>query len=605
MTLTFDLLLDGREVDVALDGATTSIEYDLNVDSTLAVALGVRDQQRALFTSGILDRNDDGCLDRLVEILIDGAWYRLASFNKAGDAFTLGFEDRSAARMRGARGKRKPRAGEDHVRFVKQLCSLAGVPFATPTGVAVSQGGSAKQVKQQRADADTRREKGIPAGAELKVKGADAKPDQIRNIEISLGVAAREKAGERPVQAQMCAAIGESGIRDVPNAGGSPYGGVYQALKSRGLTTAQQSHYFLRGGQGFQQGGAIALAKAHPDMSPGEIALRVEGSRANFASEAAGIHFYQQHLGEANAIIAAYGGATGGSTGPTVSRAAALVQRGTPEDPNESSWAAAQRIGKAKGYRLFCDRNTVIYADEHDLIDSRAQAILSEGSPGVDWIDGEQVPGKKVNAATASVLASLWALPPGCAVIVKDTGPLDGRWLVSSFKRSRHSVRASVELRRGTELLQPEPTTELSTSTALGAGTQSGAASAAGGSLVDICRRFTGSYRLGGGHGVALSSVTFSQQLDCSSSSSKALREAGMFTGTVAIVSGQFASSWGKPGRGEEFTVWANAGHVFIQGEGANNWRFDTGGPGGGAGPRLREQRRPTAGFTPRHWPSR
>jgi hypothetical protein len=84
-----------------------------------------------------------------------------------------------------------------------------------------------------------------------------------------------------------------------------------------------------------------------------------------------------------------------------------------------------------------------------------------------------------------------------------------------------------------------------------------------------------------------------------------ALKRAGMFTEQYAMVSGDMASSWGEAGEGRHVTVWANAGHVWIQLKGLGNaWRFDTSPYGSGdRGPRLRTTSRPTSGFTPRHWP--
>ncbi len=61
-------------------------------------------------------------------------------------------------------------------------------------------------------------------------------------------------------------------------------------------------------------------------------------------------------------------------------------------------------------------------------------------------------------------------------------------------------------------------------------------------------------------------------------------------------------TSWGKPGRGKDFTIWANSGHMFMQSESGPKWRLDTGGPGGGNGARYSKQHRPTGGFQPRHW---
>lgn len=113
----------------------------------------------------------------------------------------------------------------------------------------------------------------------------------------------------------------------------------------------------------------------------------------------------------------------------------------------------------------------------------------------------------------------------------------------------------------------------------------------------------TPGYLLGGGHGVPLTDVSIHQRLDCSSSTSKALFEAGMFPGKYAMVSGMF-NTWGVPGEGKYFTVYYNSGHVWIRLHKSQWWRFDTSPHGdGGRGPRLRYLPRFTGGFGARHWP--
>lgn len=117
----------------------------------------------------------------------------------------------------------------------------------------------------------------------------------------------------------------------------------------------------------------------------------------------------------------------------------------------------------------------------------------------------------------------------------------------------------------------------------------------------------TAGYLLGAGHGVKLDSLDPNDLYDCSSSTSKVLYEAGMFPDSYAWVSGKYATSYGKPGRGEYFTVYAHDGHVWIRLHKSQWWRFDTS-PYGDAkspksGPRLRYLPRLTYGFTARHWP--
>ncbi|MGA2925194.1 MAG: peptidoglycan endopeptidase, partial [Solirubrobacteraceae bacterium] len=57
---------------------------------------------------------------------------------------------------------------------------------------------------------------------------------------------------------------------------------------------------------------------------------------------------------------------------------------------------------------------------------------------------------------------------------------------------------------------------------------------------------------------------------DCSGSVSYALAAAGLVS--APMVSGDF-ETWGEPGPGRWITVYANAGHVWMEVAG---WRFDT-----------------------------
>jgi len=96
-------------------------------------------------------------------------------------------------------------------------------------------------------------------------------------------------------------------------------------------------------------------------------------------------------------------------------------------------------------------------------------------------------------------------------------------------------------------------------------------------------------YRYGGGHG-----RWEDRGYDCSGAVSYALHGAGLLARPLA--SGNLAS-WGRAGRGEWITVYANGGHAFAVIAGL---RFDTSGRGG-SGPRWRPEPRSGRGYAARH----
>jgi hypothetical protein len=121
-------------------------------------------------------------------------------------------------------------------------------------------------------------------------------------------------------------------------------------------------------------------------------------------------------------------------------------------------------------------------------------------------------------------------------------------------------------------------------------------------SIMKAMTQQTPGYVWGGGHGQRLSEVHYWQGLDCSSSCSKALFDAGIFPDSYAWVSGKFETYYGARGTGKMFTVYANYEHVWIRLYKTPYWRFDTSPHGdGGRGPKLRRLPRFTFRFTPRH----
>ncbi len=99
-------------------------------------------------------------------------------------------------------------------------------------------------------------------------------------------------------------------------------------------------------------------------------------------------------------------------------------------------------------------------------------------------------------------------------------------------------------------------------------------------------------YVWGGGH-----ASFYSYGYDCSGSVSFALFGGGLIP--EPLTSGSL-EGWGEPGPGKWITVYANAGHTFMEVAGL---RWDTVGDARGTGPRWHLEPTSTAGFVARHPP--
>jgi len=96
-------------------------------------------------------------------------------------------------------------------------------------------------------------------------------------------------------------------------------------------------------------------------------------------------------------------------------------------------------------------------------------------------------------------------------------------------------------------------------------------------------------YVWGGGHGSFEDSG-----YDCSGAVSYALHGGGLIDSPLDSTGFR---SWGEPGIGNWITIYTYSGHMYAVIAGL---RFDTGGPGGGNGPRWSSIMRSTVGFVPR-----
>lgn len=430
-TLPIEDVLVRAEVTLTLDGAST-------------VELDVLDPNWLIERSGVLDPDTNGILNA-VAISIDSIPFRLSDARRApgSPTITLEFEDLAMALLDEHDSfKAFSRGTKTRAQFVKWMVDevkTRDLAFWSPDAV------TAQPVAKPDlpSTAPKQGETGFDKGATFKVKGVVADPSQMANAATVLGVCDDEGMSDRLRITILCAAIGESTLRDIPNSQGSPYGGVLGGRKDRHLSTTEQARSFLKGGNGFQGGGAIALARSHPEWSAGHIAYVVEGDLSNFGGVASTAeYFYQQHHDEAKAIVDLWNGAnTGGSR--TVQRFKEYrYTRGLPGQ-KETSRKAAQRLAEEVNWRFYAIGGMVVFNSDEQMIAGRAGLSLTptvqdDGTmlvdgllsmPGYEWGHGKLPAQVEMQA-----IANAWSVFPGEVVLLHDMGPLTGRWLVETFR---------------------------------------------------------------------------------------------------------------------------------------------------------------------------
>jgi cell wall-associated NlpC family hydrolase len=520
-------------------------------------------------TSGILAVDADGLLDTVEVNFPEGSdkWWRLCAVSGTGDRaqanLTLTFEDRIIAYLRDHWGPKAIKPGSTtRAQFVKQLIDEVGYhdkvtkikavipsinvlqPTADPTastalGNAAVSGANSSSTNPSSTLAalfapktkNPNKARGVGIGAKITIKGSTPNRSQIAEITTLLSVAAQENAGPVPTEALIFAAIAESGIGGEPGAfvpNSSGYVGVLQgsAKAWQPHDTAGMAKAFLRGGAGFQSGGAIALSRSVSD--PIQIAVRVEVPSIWPSNAYAGEAGYSGFLPEAKAIIAAGGGATTGTnsllasltgtTAPAVSDIAQLT-RGTANNPDEDSWDCITRLAQEVTWFAFSNGDTFYYMDGPDLAAQKPTAYIEllasiGGKPtnGRRWQLTDAASGQKAldvvvsptpnwtfdntsfiytsthtrkgkiqrksraaKPATPSEIQISVICDPdyahaGDLFVIHGAGPMNGRWIVSDATRNVLSDTFTQFTLQPPLAPQPEPQGTAATASPLAAG---------------------------------------------------------------------------------------------------------------------------------------
>ncbi len=400
----------GHVDEEQLAGAISEIEIETQLEGSSFIKVHLIDPYWTLATSGFLTVSEDGLLDKIQCEFPEqsGYWWQLVAIDPitndmAQPNLTLVFEDRIVAWLREATGEKvAPPGTTTRAQFVKALLDEIGLrdpakkievvilslnelqpvesKNATVQETVESEGNvNAKGVLTPKAKAAAHakinKTPGLGAGAAVTVKGVPISSAQTAQANILLGEANAKGANQVATEALIFAAIAESGLAaEAPNSHG--YGGVLAGKVSDGTFKQDDStgmaDAFLDGGKGFES--ALALSKA--SHNPVEVAVKVEKPSVwpenAYASETG----YEHFLAEAQAIIAAGGGIKGGTGDTSGESDIGQLQRGTSQNPDESSWDCIQRLAKQVRWFAFTDGQRFFYMDGFDFRRQKPSAYL-------------------------------------------------------------------------------------------------------------------------------------------------------------------------------------------------------------------------------------
>lgn len=580
------------------------VERTVEGASTLTVT--IHDPEWELLESGLFDSDKDGQLD-IIDVKLDKLWFRLVKVAPSGDNLVLTFEDREVALLR-QHDKPRSVARKDKTRaqFVEMLVrevKSVRIKFYAPEK-AIRQP-VAKQPKAKNQKHPKERNGGLNPKQSLKIKGKRADASQRRNIELALRGADIEDADKKSRKALVLAGIAEGQFRTTATNPRSGAKGPWQLLPSternigfKHTAIQKTARYFLTTGFTGTGKGAIDLARS-AGLSSAAIANMVEGGGAGAA-------FYAAWDAEAEAILDAwgdFGGSTGGSTKTTRVKQYRFARGQDGE--REDSWTAMQRLAADVNWRCFMRNGEVWFISEPRLLKQRPAAVITRDTEGVDrgTFGFDWDTGKRVKELSFDIHVTRWAFPPGSVIVIQKSGSANGRWIVHSISRSLYSDNGSVTL---TKAIKPKPEPAAETTTGV-QGDSSADTTADKSSVGKVYNRGVSisnknmPYVWGGGHGKIGVPTGSPAGYDCSGYVSACLHAAGLLDNTL---DSSGLMRWGHAGEGKEMTVWANAGHTFIEFKGKKFNYADTSRQAGGpAGPHMREGHRSTAGFTARHWP--
>jgi NlpC/P60 family len=444
------------------------------IEGASTVKVSLNDYDQTILTSGVLTQT--------LDINLDGLWFRLVKVEQepGEDTLDLTFEDREIAILRTFnkvvyRHRSKVTRAEFILMLIRE--ALPNIKVVIPElhkSQPIEKGTDVSTLNRPVSSAKginpeiNRQEppENAPGGAaqrigQLFVKGQIATPEQIKNANTILTVGSNMGARRKVLVVSIMVAIQESVLRNLPG-GDRDSVGLFQQRSSWGsyadrhdpATAARM--FFLA---------AIKQDKLEPGVPYYTLANDVQRSQYPNA--------YDRWRTEAERFVTAFGIAGGdiegesakhnnmGETG--IDGPGDFYSRGIPGEnrswDKENSWECIQRLAAEVGWRAFFVSGVFYYLADDNLFQTQPIAHLDKASRGVEGIGFDYDQGKKSAVVKIPCRIGKWLAPPGAVVVLRNMGPVNGRWLVNQFERSLFDSKADVTLKKPLPRL-PEPAHE-------------------------------------------------------------------------------------------------------------------------------------------------
>jgi murein DD-endopeptidase MepM/ murein hydrolase activator NlpD len=446
------LALNHKGIDII--EAVKDVMIERTIDGASTVTVEVEDRNYTLLRSGRLSSRND--------IELDGLYFRMFSVEKQDTALTLTFLDREVALLQTyekpikqslATSRKKMTRAQFALRLIREVREVKIKTFIPELNVTQPVQG----VPDPRNKTSTvTRDLGIPRNNDLTVKGAPMTEEQRRNAEGVLDVGRGMLVPRKALVMAMMCVIQESTVQNLLG-GDRDSVGLFQQRRSQGwpatrIVATDAAEFFRR---------LMSYLGSHPNAQYWEAVQGVQIS--------ANGHLYAQWRTEAERIVSGYGVLDG-----TAADANAQYNdigadtgdyefyRGQPPTRKraawgrENSWDCLKRLAGEVNWRAFFVSGTFYWISEDRLLKSKPIAVIDEDTPGIISINGNYTVGAKSASLTVQCFMSKWAAPPGSVIQIKNTGPWNGRWLVSTVRRSAFSRQGEIVLKKKSPRL-PEP----------------------------------------------------------------------------------------------------------------------------------------------------